>query len=796
MIRSISPQLLRPGLAVLLGWLAPLAFYAQLPMVELHIVDSLTRAPIAHVEYFVQGSGARGQTDATGHGHLHLRPGMHRIALHRLGHEPALRTLHITKDTTVVLALLNDPKLLQEHVVHSAASPGAARAATATVTVLDRDYLDRNQHSTFSQGLERVAGINSITTGVGIAKPVIRGMQGNRIAVTDHGVRQEGQQWGSDHGLEIDPFGVERVEVLRGAASLIYGPDALGGVINVLPGPVAPVGTLRGSVVGVYRNNNDHVGGSAQVEARPGKAFFGVRATWQEYGDYRVPADTFVYNRFVLPIDGRRLKNTAGRELHTAVHGGLVTAKGVARLTLSRYDQATGLFPGAVGIPRAYSLAHDGERRNVGVPAQYVTHTKAMLNITQQMGDARLEADLGVQYNERREESFPHAHNQGPRPDGTLAHGLDLLTGTAHVRAHRSHGERWRTVTGMNALAQRNARSGFEFILGDHRSANGGMYMVATHQAKPTLLWQFGARMDAARIAMRPYDQLVWASPTEVIGTVRRGPSVERAWAAPSGAAGFSWMPHEHWTVKSNVGRGIRFPTAPELGMNGVHHGTFRHEQGDSTLRTESGWQLDLGLVHARKQLSIALTPFAYYFDNYIYLRPTAIFSPLPEAGQLYRYTQSRMFQTGGELEVLWRPAPHWQWRSAAEYVWNQNLDNGAAIPFTPPLLLRNELTWTHHLAKGREFNLAVEHVASAAQERTDVNEWTTPGYHLLNATLGAGMPTGNGRIDLLVQVRNVLDTPYLLHLSRYRILNLPEPGRNVMLSLRYTFARKERAGN
>jgi len=792
-IRCTTRQLLRPGLVILLGWLAPLAFYGQRLAVELHVVDSLSRAPIAHVEYFVQGSGERGQTDASGHGHLHLYAGDHRIALNRIGHVPALLTVTIDRDTSLVLALFNDPQVLQEHVVLSAAAPGSARAATATVTVLDRDYLDRNQHSTLSQGLERIAGINSITTGVGIAKPVIRGMQGNRIAVSDHGVRQEGQQWGSDHGLEIDPFGVERVEVLRGAASLIYGPDALGGVINVLPGPVAPVGTLRGSVVGVYRNNNDHVGGSAQVEARPGKAFFGVRATWQEYGDYRVPADTFVYNRFVLPIDGRRLKNTAGRELHAAVHGGLVTAKGVLRLTLSRYDQNTGLFPGAVGIPRGYSVMHDGDGRNVRVPSQFVTHSKAMFNLTHQLGAARLEADLGVQYNERREESFPHAHNQGPRPEGTLAHGLDLLTGTAHVRTHRSHGERWRTVVGLNALAQRNARSGFEFILGDHRNANGGVHAVATHQANPALVWQFGARVDAAQISMRPYDQLVWASPTEVIGTERRGPSVERTWAAPSGAAGFSWMPHEHWTLKTNLGRGIRFPTAPELGMNGVHHGTFRHEQGDSTLRTESGWQLDLALAHTRRQLSVTLSPFAYYFDNYIYLRPTAIFSRLPEAGQLYRYTQSRMFQTGGELEVLWRPTAHWHWRSAAEYVWNQNLDNGAAIPFTPPLLLRNELTWINHLARGREFNIALEQVISAAQERTDVNELSTPGYHLLNATIGAGMPTGNGRIDLVVQVRNLLDTPYLLHLSRYRILNLPEPGRNVMLSLRYTFISEER---
>jgi len=776
------------GLASILLLSAPSALKAQerRAILAVTITEETTGMPVADVEYSIPATGIRGVSNDRGHFKLTLGPGHHHLLLHRMGYEQINMVIDLLGDTTLLVTMRASPFALREVVVRSAAFDGSASASPLNTVVLDRERLERDQHSTFSQGLERVPGVNSITTGVGIAKPVIRGMQGNRIAVNDHGVRQEGQQWGSDHGLEIDPYNVDRVEILRGAASLMHGSDAMGGVINILEPVLEPVGAYSSSVTGVFRGNNDHVGLSAAAAGRPGDHFFQVRLTRQEYGDYRVPADGFVYNRFVLPIDARRLKNTAGREMHVAATAGRVLPKGTVRLTVSNYHQVTGLFPGAVGIPRAYTLRDDGDRRNADIPRQTIDHLRAVVNLRHQVGrHSRIEADAGYQMNLRREESFPHSHGLGPRPEGTLAHGLDLRTGTFNMRLHTMRGSRWNGAAGLTSQAQRNRRDGFEFILGDHRSMQGGIFAMAEHQASERTTVQFGLRGDMARLRVEPFFMPVYAPPAEIIGEVQRGAAVDAVYAAPSGAVGIAHKPRPSLTLKANAGRTFRFPTAPELTMNGVHHGTFRHEQGDPTLRPETGWQLDLGAYHAQGPWHISLTPFLYAFDNYIFLRPTAVFSPLPEAGQLYRYTETSALQAGGELEVRWNGPSGLELGSSLEYVVNENRANGLALPFTPPLLSRTEAQWTMVRSGPRELRLITELVLSAAQERTDRNEPSTPGYALVNAGVSLTTTWGRNKLHFMLHVRNVGDTHYLMHLSRYRILNLPEPGRNIMFSLR-----------
>jgi iron complex outermembrane receptor protein len=475
--------------------------------------------------------------------------------------------------------------------------------------------------------------------------------------------------------------------------------------------------------------------------------------------------------------------------MHFAAHAGRVLPNGTIRLSVSNYHQVTGLFPGAVGIPRAYTLADDGDRRNADVPRQRIDHFKTILNLRHRTGSAgRIEADLGFQMNMRREESFPHVHGLGPRPEGTLAHGLDLRTGTLNLRHHRMWRERWRTVAGVNAQVQENGRSGFEFILGDFRTMQAGVFALAEHSPKENMVVQFGLRGDMGRVTVDPFLMPVYASPTEIIGEVERGPAADQRMAAPSGSVGISWSPGPAWKLKTNLSRSFRFVTAPELAMNGVHHGTFRHEVGDPSLGPERGWQLDGGAYFRRKVWGLSFTPFAYLFDNYIFLRPTAAFSPLPEAGQLYRCSQTRAAMAGGELEVSWQAHAHLEIAQSVEYVANQNLENGLALPFTPPLLARSSFTYTIVDKEHFDLRLFGEVVASAAQERTDRNELPTPGYVLANAGLNATRTFGRQQLVFMFHVRNIGDTPYLMHLSRYRILNLPEPGRNLMLTLRYVF--------
>lgn len=782
-------KLFLSGLAILCGAFFVHDLSGQSPGVrlELTLVDEEAGTPIRGAEVLVQETGGRARTDEQGRTQFTTQSGTYHLMAIRMGYDHFSTSISLAGDTAIVLRLKPKVFAIEEVVIRSSVLEAGSRFTPLNTKVLDREYLERNYHSTFSQGLEKVAGINSITTGVGIAKPVIRGMQGNRITVNDHGIRQEGQQWGSDHGLEIDPYNVDRVEIIRGAASLLYGSDAMGGVINVLEPLVEPVGKYQASVLGVFRGNNDHVGTSVSASGRPSDYFFNVRATWQEYGDYRVPADEFLYNGFVLPIEGRRLKNTAGNERHFSASVGKLIPRGSFRLTVSNYSQTTGLFPGAVGIPRTYALAHDGDHRNADIPRQVIGHFKSVLNSKLSIGGGRLETDLGFQMNDRREESFPEAHGQSPRPIGNLALGLNLNTFTLNSRWHKRWSEQWKTITGINVQIQDNQRSGFEFLLGDFRTRQGGIFAMTEYTRSAVLTYSFGLRQDFARIDIDPYFMPNYVAPDQIDGVVQRGPEVGRNFGQPSAAAGLAWNPTDRWNVKLNAGRSFRFPTAPELGMNGVHHGTFRHEVGDPTLGPEVGWQLDAGLTHSIPHWDFALTPFMNYFDNYIFLRPTAQFSPLPEAGQLFQYTEASAFHAGGEFQTTWSPSAKFNLTSSLEYVYNVNLDNRLPLPFTPPFLSRTEATYYFQRESQRDFYLFAEAVIAAPQNQVDRNERSTPGYQIYHVGISASRPLGKYRAYLQLQVRNLADTFYLQHLSRYRLLNLPEPGRNVMVTLRIT---------
>lgn len=758
--------------------------------VQAVILDGVLRAadsqqPINNAEIIVLETGNRAFSNSDGKWSLKLPQGVYTISIYHMGFHPHKKSFKLEKDTTVSIGLNPKPFEISAVLIRSIMNQETTSNSTMNTRVLDKDFLEHNYHSTFSQGLEKIPGINSITTGVGIAKPVIRGFSGNRITVNDHGIRQEGQQWGSDHGLEIDPYLVDRIEIIRGAASLIYGSDAMGGVINIVEPVVLPKGAFHSSILGVYRGNNDHFGTSVSVSARPSDWHFSGRVTLQDYGDYRVPASSFVYNSFELPIFDERLKNTAGSEFHLAGSVGKIFSKGSVRLSVSNYQQQTGLFPGAVGIPRSFALQQDGDTRNTDIPMQEVNHFKAVVNTKMQIGKGRLEADIGFQRNDRSELSFPHAHGQAPQPVGNLAHGLLLNTATVNSRYYLAFNEKWETTFGFSSQLQSNERSGFEFLLGNYDSFQVGVFGLVEFSPSEELTYSFGLRQDIAFIDIEPHFMPVYASPDEIIGTTQRGPEVNRTFGQPSGAVGLSWNPSDTWNLKMNLGRSFRFPSPPELGLNGIHHGTFRHEMGDPNLNPEQGWQLDIGVYRMSQKFNISLLPYLNYFENFIFLRPTAQFSPLPEAGQMFIYTEASAFHTGAEFQALWKIHRKLKLETSLEYTYNYNLDNGLPIPFTPPLLSRTEVSYYLQRDAENEAYFFAEAVIAAAQNLTDLNEPPTPGYEIFNAGFQLSRSFNKYAVHFQIMIRNFADKFYLNHLSRYRLLNLPEPGRNIMVSLR-----------
>jgi iron complex outermembrane receptor protein len=666
---------------------------------------------------------------------------------------------------------------------------------------LHEDFFQKNLQGAFAKSIEKIPGISAINVGVGIAKPVIRGLSANRIIVNHQGIKQESQQWGSDHGLEIDQFDVERVEIIKGPGSLQYGSDGLGGVINIMPGKLLPKNSFDGSVLGVHKTNNDHWGGSARLSFNLDDWFVSARYSRQDFADYRVPGRLFVYNGFELPIVNEQLKNTAGDESNLSISAGVSRSWGITRLLFSHYSLDAGLFSGAVGIPRSYALTDDGNSRDIDVPRQSVDHYRASLNQTFFFGEDHLAFDVGFQRNLRREFSEPEFHSiplsQLEDPNDKL--GIELELQTFSIAMHYEHRFRndWKNNYGGNVQWQHNQRGGFEYLLPEFRTFRGGLFTITEKELKPNWLLNGGLRLDVGQNDTEFFRQYVWDSNENITDSLL-SPATDDLFFNWSASLGSNLTLQDgKWVLKANFGKSFRVPYPAETVSNGIHHGTFRHEVGTPDLQSEHGYQFDLSADWNFEKFTGSLALYFNYFDNYIYLGPTfpARFSPLPEAGQIFRYRQDDAIYTGFELQWDWAFLPRFNLHQAIDFVQSFNPKTKLALPFTPQPAVRTDLRFSLAEKKWLE-DFYVEmghqyHFAAQGRLRVDRSELSTPAYQLWGLGLGADLRFGKQKLEISCQVQNVFDTAYFAHLSRYRLINVPEQGRNVVATVKLPFGGK-----
>lgn len=696
----------------------------------------------------------------------------------------------------VKITLLSNDKVLGTIVV---SEEHAKQEETLQTDHIHEDFLHENLTGTFAQTIEKLPGISAINVGVGIAKPVIRGLSANRIIVNHQGIKQESQQWGSDHGLEIDQFDVERVEIIKGPGSLQYGSDGLGGVINIMPEKILPKNSFKGSVIGVHKTNNDHWGGSAKLTVNLDDWFLTARYSRQDFADYRVPADLFTYNGFELPIVNDRLKNTAGDEANISITAGVKKDWGITRVLYSHYALDAGLFSGAVGVPRSYALTDDGNNRDIDVPQQKVDHYRVSLNQIFFLGSNHVALDVGFQRNQRREFSEPEFHSiplsRLEDPNDKLA--LELLLETFSIATHYEHrfNSQWKNIVGLNTQWQQNQRGGFEYLLPDFRTFRGGIYSISEKEITKDWLVNGGVRLDIGQNKTDFFRQYVWDSNENITDSLI-SPATDDLFFNWSASIGSSLsLLDDKWQLKANFGKSFRVPYPAETVSNGIHHGTFRHEKGTPDLGSEQGYQLDLGATWNYEKFTGNLSVYFNYFDNYIYLGPTfpAQFSQLPEAGQIFQYRQDDAIYTGFELQWEWEILPMIKLEQAVDFVQSYNPKTQLALPFTPQPAIKTDIgfspiknnRWLEdtYIEIGHQY-----HFAASGNSRIDRSEEATPSYQLWSLGLGTNVKLGKQEIKIKCQVQNLLNERYLAHLSRYRIINIPEQGRNFVFTLRLPF--------
>lgn len=731
-----------------------------------------------------------------------LEDNIYELIVTYIGYYDLSQTVVVLYGASQQLTIQMEP---DEHVIETivVTEEHAKQEETLHTDHVDEDFLQKNLDGNFAQTIEKIAGISAINVGVGIAKPVIRGLSSNRIIVNHQGIKQESQQWGSDHGLEIDQFDVERVEIIKGPGSLQYGSDGLGGVINIMPDKILPKNSFAGSVIGLYKSNNAHWGTSAKLGFNVKNWFLSARYTRQDFADYSVPANIFTYNGFDLPILNNRLKNTSGDESNISINAGVSKKWGIIRLHFSHYSLDAGLFSGAVGVPRSYALTDDGNYRDIDVPQQQVDHYRFSLNQTYYFGRNHLNINFGLQRNLRREFSQPEFHSiplsQLEDPNDKLA--LELLLETISFASHYEHhfGNNWKNIVGFNTQWQRNKRGGFEYLLPDFKTFRGGLYSIIEKEINEQLIINGGLRLDLGQNNTDFYKQYVWNS-NEVITDSLISVATDDLFFNWSASFGTSWtIADGKWNFQANLGKSFRVPYPAETVSNGIHHGTFRHEVGSPDLKSEHGYQLDLGVNLTTEKFESSLSTYFNYFQNYIYLGPTfpARFSQLPEAGQIFEYRQDNAIYAGFELTWDWTilNKPKLALHQAIDFVQSFNPETKLALPFTPQPSIKTDFHITPYesdLIQELYVELSHQyHFAASGRLRIDRSERATPGYQLFGIGIGSKFVVKNQEIGIKFQAQNLLNEQYLAHLSRYRIINVPEQGRNFVLSVKLGFGAK-----
>lgn len=666
-----------------------------------------------------------------------------------------------------------------------------------SIEVAEKDFLKNHFTGNLIQALEHIPGVRSMDIGSGFSKPMIRGMGFNRISVTENGIKQEGQQWGSDHGLEIDAFNIERVTVRKGPSSLLYGSDAMGGVVEITQAPPSFDNQIFGEAVVLGKSVNETFGGSVLLGLKKSAWYTRFRYSEQRFGDYRIPTDTIVYLTQKIPIYNRKLKNTAGIERNISSYTEYRSGKYYSNYSMSNAYQKIGFFPGAHGIPDISRVQDDGDDRNIELPYSRVNHMK-ITSRQQYVWDKLIGYwDVGYQKNHREEWSKFHTHygTQAPPhkdPDKELVFTLDTYSSSIKLKTIAS--ATWEYNVGLDIQYQQNRISGYSFLLPRYNRFTSGVFGLATWRPSQQLSFSGGIRYDHGNVDISAYNDPYLETYLQVMGYDNelikqykwRSYAVNRNFGDFSGSLGIIWNLNIYHLIKANIGHSFRLPGANELAANGVHHGTFRHEQGDPSLNSERGWQLDASYLYENKNISFSITPFFSWFSNYIFLKPTGEWSVLPHAGQIYRYTGAEAIFAGTEISFSIDLFPHLNYSFTGEYVYTYNLDENTPLSFSPPASMRNTITW-----KRNQFHIHAELYSIANQNRVSKNESTTSGTNLINLGGNISIPIYNTMVDISLSLRNLLDTKYYNHLSFYRKVEIPEPGRNFQLSIKIPFKSK-----
>lgn len=671
-------------------------------------------------------------------------------------------------------------------------------------TMQSRDHMLQHSSTNAVNALAELPGISSVNTGNAISKPIIRGLGYNRVVVLRNGMRQEGQQWGDEHGVEIDEFEIDHVEIIKGPGSIIYGSDAMGGVINFLTPRPLEAGKISGELVSAFQSNGMLFGNSLMNAGNVNGVSWQIRGSQKMSGNYQTPADGFV-------------ANSGFKEMNASGFIGLNRGWGVSQLFFSTFNQTVGLpegerdslgqflLPVALGDSVAMMSFTDDQLRNysryIEIPRQEIHHHRIGLTTNLFFGHSQFRIDFSFQQNNRNE--FANALDANE-----IEIGMQLNTFNVNAIYYSRKKQNSRLTTGINLQHQQNNNTGSEAIIPEYTSDDAGIFAHYTffHEA---WLFSAGARGDI---------RLLDAHGLILDTTIKFG-VLNKSFLSVSAIAGISYQPATPTVFRLNISRGFRSPNISELSSNGRHEGTFRYERGNSSLKPETSLQVDLGMSYTSDHFNLELSAFGNGIQHYTYLtKVNSVFggdsiADPSDPAPVYTFVQGRATLYGGEIYTDLHPHPlDWlHFENSFSMVMAELADQPDStryLPFIPPMKYQAEINARTEKKIG-PFEHAYAGVAFAvyfAQDRfysAYGTETSTPAYTLLEAGFGTDVVNRKGitLARIFFSANNLLNTVYQSHLSRLKYapenpLNgkrgIYAPGRNfsIRVVIPFTFRR------
>ncbi|WP_316806043.1 TonB-dependent receptor [Pedobacter agri] len=733
------------GLVILYTLLSSTAFASALKDIKGKVTDASTSQTLPGASIYIPDLKVSAVTNNDGQFTLNNLPakGSYLVEVHYIGYKTATKIVNFSSTVTLEFALQPTAIETKEIVITGSLISSTSKRNSASSAVVGKDQL-LQPSTNLIDALTRVPGVSQITTGPSISKPVIRGLGYNRIVTLDDGIKQQGQQWGDEHGIEIDQFKSDRIEILRGAASLMYGSDALGGVINILEPSTAPEEQVKGEFITNYATNNGLTANSLMLNGNQNGFVWRARGTYKNAYSFKTPTGYF--------------PNSGFNETDLSGMVGLNKSWGYTHLNVSSFRNNIGFYEPALDDNGNFLkesgeafIKQDFKNRELDFPRQDIRHFKIALNNNFILGNGNLKADFGYQQNQRRE------LEESTEP----ALFFDLKTYTADLKYYIHETNGWQPVFGLSADAGNSEnKADDEFLIPNYDTYGIGVFAFAKKN------WENSTFSIGARYDFRKNDGKQLIKDGEEIFA-----PFQNKFSNVSGALGFTHQFNEEWNFKANAGSAFRAPNPAELASNGVHEGTFRYEIGNSGLSPERSYQVDAALEYEGKMITASASIYNNYVHNFIYASNNGeIINAEGDDYPVYRYGQVNANLYGAEATLTIHPVPFIHFENTFGYVHAQNTSLNKPLAFIPAGTLRNELRFEPKIKGTNDAYLSVGINSAFKQTRVDdVFETPTSGYTLLNAGIGATFNLGKQPVKLSVSANNVLNQKYYDALSRYK---------------------------